>query len=103
MATGGEYDSMQNVGYPEPHHQWDAVSGLGLAAALLFATCLFIPSVSVTLTRNQNVVPRELRMSDHSSLFVGGSCTSPAPYQFPRSKRIIIIIIIRTHKSTVIV
>jgi hypothetical protein len=73
MATGGEYDSMQNVGNPEPHHQWDAVSGLRLAAIRLFAACLFIPSVSVTLTRNQNVVPRELLVSDHSSLFVGGS------------------------------
>jgi len=83
MATGGEYDSRQNVGNPEPHHQWDAVSGLRLAAVRLFATCLFIPSVSVTLTKNQNVVPQELPVSDHPSLFVGGSLTSPAPYQFP--------------------
>jgi hypothetical protein len=92
---------MQNVGNPEPHHQWDAVIGLRLAAVRLFAACLFIPSVSVTLTRNQNVVPRELRISDHSSLIAGGSCTSPAPYLFPRNKRIIIII--RKHKSTIIV
>jgi hypothetical protein len=39
-----------------------------LAAVRLFVTSLFIPSVSVTLTRNQNVVPRELPVSDHSYL-----------------------------------